>query len=62
MLLLRYIVLFIYQLEEDIYNREQKKLDKRLDNNKKNDETRANFVKKDKRKINEFYNKIAIEI
>lgn len=52
----------IYQSKEKIDNRKQKELDERLNNNKESIETKANLAKRDRRKINEFRNKITSEM
>lgn len=52
----------MYQSEEDIYNREQKKPDKRQDDDEESVEIRANLTKRDKRKMNEFRDRIATKI
>lgn len=52
----------IYQSKENIYNREQEKLDERLNNNEKSIETKVNLVKGDRKKINEFCDRIATEM
>lgn len=49
-------------MEKKIYDRNQIKLDKKIDDNTKNIKIKTNLVKKYKNKINEFYNKIAIKI
>lgn len=51
----------MYQFKEDIYDKKQRELDKQLDDNEKKVETRVNLARKDGRKINEFYNRIAIK-
>lgn len=51
-------VIRMYQLEEDIYNTEQWELDEGLDDDEESVETRANLAKRDRRKMNEFCNRI----
>lgn len=57
-----YNFIYMYQLEENIYDRKQENLDKRLENNKKSVEIRANLAKEDEKKMNEFYDRIVTEM
>lgn len=52
----------IYQSEEDIYDRKQGELDEELDNNEKSVKTKAILVKGNRRKMNEFCNRIATKM
>lgn len=52
----------MYQSKENIYNRDQRELDEELDNDEGNIETRTNVAKRDRRKMNEFCDRIVIEM
>lgn len=56
-----YNLICVYQLKKFIHDKEQKDLNKKLNDNKKSFEIRINLIKKDEKKINKFYNKIDIK-
>ncbi len=52
----------IYQLKEGIYDRKQRELGERLNDNEKSIKTRTNLAKGNRRKMNEFCDKIATKM